>query len=58
MKKLAATDHLELNKEIIADLTEEQLREIEGGAGEAAQFSCFNSNCTTTGSVYCTDDTN
>jgi hypothetical protein len=27
--------------------------------GEAAQFSCFNSNCTTTGSIYCsTEETN
>ncbi len=57
MKKLAATDQLELNKEIIAALTDEQLREVEGGVGEAAQFSCFNSNCTTTGSIYCTDET-
>ena len=49
MKKVSLADQLALNKEIIANLTPEQLQEIEGGAGEEAQFSCFDSSCTTTG---------
>ena len=39
MKKVTLADQLDLAKEIIAGLSEEQLQEIEGGA--AAAISCF-----------------
>ena len=47
MKKVTLADQLDLSKEIVANLSPEQLQEIEGGAGEAAQdeFSCFNGSC-------------
>lgn len=49
MKKTILADQLALNKEIIATLSPEQLQEIEGGAGDGVQFSCFDSSCTATG---------
>lgn len=38
MKKVTLADQLALSKEIVANLTEEQLQEIEGGIG--ADGSC------------------
>lgn len=40
MKKVTLADQLELSKEIVANLTDEQLQEIEGGAA-AAGISCI-----------------
>ena len=49
MKKTTLADQLALTTEIMAALTPEQLHEIEGGAGDGVQFSCFDSSCTATG---------
>jgi bacteriocin-like protein len=43
MKKVVFTDQLDLGKEIIANLTEEQLQEIEGGAAQT-DGSCTSGN--------------
>jgi len=40
MKKLPLTDSLDLSKEIIASLSDEQLQEIEGGAFTKSIVSC------------------
>ncbi|WP_185816814.1 class I lanthipeptide [Hymenobacter metallilatus] len=40
MKKVSLADQLELSKEVIASLNDEQLQEIEGGAA-AAGISCI-----------------
>ena len=45
MKKVTTADQLDLNKEIIANLTEEQLQEIEGGVAAAAATSCWSTSC-------------
>jgi bacteriocin-like protein len=51
MKKVViATQHdlskqLDLGKEIVANLTEEQLQQIEGGAAAGAQISCYFLTC-------------
>lgn len=51
MKKVTiVTQHnlshqLDLGKEIVANLTEEQLRQIEGGAAAGAHISCFYLTC-------------
>jgi len=46
MKKVQFADKLDLSKEIIANLSEEQLQEIEGGAA-AAEQSCWFNSCVT-----------
>jgi len=38
------SQQLDLGKEIVANLTEEQLRQVEGGAA-GAETSCFNMTC-------------
>lgn len=43
MKKILPADQPEINKETIANLTAEQLREIEGGA--AATANDCNTSC-------------
>jgi bacteriocin-like protein len=44
MKKVNLVDQLDISKEIIANLSDEQLQEIEGGA--AAGFtSCYSGSC-------------
>ncbi len=48
MKKIHITDQPEINKETIANLTAEQLREIEGGAavtGSDCYTSCASVSC-------------
>jgi len=47
MKKITPLDELNLTKEIIASLSPEQLREIEGGAAftNNSQISCFAESC-------------
>ncbi len=51
MKKLIVTERfdlskqLDLGKEIVANLSEEELREVEGGAGTDTQYSCFYLTC-------------
>ena len=45
MKKIALADQLDLSKEIIADLSPEQLQEIEGGAAPVEVYSCFFTSC-------------
>jgi bacteriocin-like protein len=40
MKKLVFATALDLGKEIIANLSDEQLQQIEGGAVEGAGASC------------------
>ncbi len=40
MKKLNFSDKLKLDKETIADLNEDQLRELEGGVAAAGAVSC------------------
>lgn len=45
MKKVIFTDQLDLSKEVIADLTEEQLKEIEGGAGADGSCSGGGNSC-------------
>jgi hypothetical protein len=40
MKKLVFATALDLGKEIIANLSDEQLRQIEGGTAEASTVSC------------------
>ncbi len=47
MKKVILADQLDLSKEVIANLSDEQLQEIEGGVGAADEFSCFNTSCKT-----------
>jgi bacteriocin-like protein len=48
MKKVQFADQLDLSKEIIANLSEEQLQEIEGGAAVAEQQqSCWFNSCIT-----------
>jgi len=47
MKKIALADQLDLSKEIVADLSSEQLQEIEGGAAPVEVFSCFDTSCIT-----------
>ena len=46
MKKVQFSDKLDLSKEIIANLSEEQLQQIEGGAA-AAEQSCWFNSCIT-----------
>ncbi|WP_158022877.1 class I lanthipeptide [Hymenobacter coccineus] len=48
MKKVILADQLDLSKETIANLTEEQLREIEGGAAAADFTSCGSGSCNQT----------
>jgi bacteriocin-like protein len=50
MKKVTLADQLALSKEIVANLTEEQLQEIEGGAAAAAD------SCTNVGGNSCTSN--
>ena len=45
MKKINIPDQLDLSKEIIANLSEEQLQQIEGGAAAAPNSSCFWTSC-------------
>lgn len=51
MKKIVLADQaslanqLEISKETVASLTDEQLREIEGGAAAGAHLSCFSMTC-------------
>lgn len=45
MKKVTSEELLSLSKETIANLTEEQLQEIEGGAAAAAGTSCWATTC-------------
>jgi len=46
MKKVTIPDHLDLSKEIIASLTDEQLQEIEGGSGQPPMNgSCWYCSC-------------
>ena len=47
MKKITFPDMLDLSKETIANLSEEQLHEIEGGAAAVEQSSCFLQTCNT-----------
>ncbi len=47
MKKIIIPDQLDLSKETIANLSEEQLHEIEGGAAAVEQTSCFWTTCNT-----------
>lgn len=47
MKKIVIPDKLDLSKETIANLSEEQLHEIEGGAAAVEQTSCFMNTCNT-----------
>ncbi|MBU6120260.1 class I lanthipeptide [Hymenobacter siberiensis] len=44
MKKIPFADKLDLSKEIIANLSEEQLLEIEGGAFPS-ELSCWFTSC-------------
>jgi hypothetical protein len=45
MKKVVFTDQLDLSKEIIANLTEEQLKEIEGGVGADGSCTSGDNSC-------------
>lgn len=45
MKKVVFTNQLDLGKEIIANLTEEQLQEIEGGVGADGSCTSGNGSC-------------
>ncbi len=45
MKKVIIADQLDLGKEIVANLTEEQLQEIEGGAAAGDATSCWSTSC-------------
>jgi len=46
MKKITVPDQLDLSKEIIASLSDEQLQEIEGGSGPPPNnMSCFYCSC-------------
>lgn len=45
MKKVVIADQLDLGKEIVANLTEEQLQEIEGGVAAADATSCWSTSC-------------
>jgi len=45
MKKVTLADQLALSKEIVANLTEEQLQEIEGGAGADGSCSGDGQSC-------------
>lgn len=46
MKKITFPDMLDLSKETIANLSEEQLQEIEGGSGlPTNNMSCFYCSC-------------
>ena len=47
MKKVQFADKLDLSKEIIANLSEEQLQAIEGGAAAPAEQSCWFNSCIT-----------
>ena len=49
MKKVLLQDEPNLTQEIIANLSPEQLQEIEGGAAQVAdqKYSCFNASCNT-----------
>jgi hypothetical protein len=49
MKKLTTTSPLEIAKETIASLSEEQLQAIEGGAAAGADTSCWFATCHGTG---------
>jgi hypothetical protein len=44
MKKVNLSEKAQLDKEIISKLSEEQLRELEGGAAEKAELSCIGGN--------------
>jgi len=50
MKKLPLTDSLDLSKEIVANLTDEQLQEIEGGAFTKSIVSCIGGSNSCSGS--------
>ncbi|WP_158797085.1 class I lanthipeptide [Pedobacter sp. L105] len=43
MKKVNLSEKVQLDKEIISKLTEEQLKQIEGG--NAAELSCWSDSC-------------
>lgn len=46
MKKTTIPDQLDLSREVIASLSEEQLQEIEGGSGlPPNNMSCFYCSC-------------
>jgi bacteriocin-like protein len=43
MKKVNLSEKVQLDKEIISKLSEDQLKEIEGG--NAAELSCWSDSC-------------
>ena len=46
MKKVTfSADQLDLSKETVANLSPEQLQEIEGGIAAQDDFSCFDASC-------------
>ncbi|MCA8832851.1 class I lanthipeptide [Hymenobacter pini] len=45
MKKVQFNEQLNLDKEIIANLSDEQLQEIEGGAAAGGMTSCWSTTC-------------
>jgi bacteriocin-like protein len=45
MKKVIFTDQLDLSKEIIANLTEEQLQQVEGGVGADGSCTSGDNSC-------------
>ena len=45
MKKNTIPDQLDFSKEIIANLSEEQLQAIEGGAAPVPNSSCYLTSC-------------
>jgi len=47
MKKVNLDQQLELAKEVISNLTEEQLQEIEGGQEADSDWSCIIGSCNT-----------
>ena len=51
MKPIHSQEQPSISKEIIANLTDEQLREIEGGVGAADGTSCWSTTCNGTQTV-------
>ncbi|MFD2284990.1 bacteriocin [Pedobacter petrophilus] len=43
MKKVKLSNKVQLEKEIISELSEEQLKEVQGG--NATEFSCWLDSC-------------
>lgn len=48
MKKVSINQQLDLLKEVISNLTPEQLQEIEGGVEEAVDCWCLFGSCVNT----------